>query len=102
MRLQALKTTLDGNVYTRKGEIVEVDDWKGRELIALGYAVEIPEPETAVAAPIAASSQRRDGDAFTALRAGGRDGSEKPASSSPAAQVRRRRTSGKRKAKRGS
>jgi hypothetical protein len=102
MRIKALKTLLDGREYTRKGEIVpDVDDWKARELIALGYAVQVPEPEESIAAPIVFG--RADGnEAFTELQAGGRDGLETPASSSPAAPVPERPTLSKRRGKRGS
>lgn len=98
MKIQALKTLLDGREYTRKGQIVEMDDWKARDLIALGYAVHIPEPESSVAAPIV--FDREDGeDVFTEPQAGGRDGLEKPASSSQEAPVRQKRAYSKRKAR---
>lgn len=95
MRIQTLKTLLDGNVTTRKGQIVDVDAFKARELIAMGYAVHLPEPEESVAAPIAFSSS----EPFTALQVGGRDGLEKPALSSRAAQAPQKRKSTKRAAK---
>lgn len=95
MRIQALKTMLDGRDYTRKGQIVEIDDFKARELIAMGYAVHLPEPEESVAAPIAFSSP----EPFPALQVGGRDGLEKPALSSREDQVPQKRKSTKRAAK---
>lgn len=100
MRIQYLKTLLDGNVTTRKGAIVEIDDWKARELIALGYAVHIPEVEKSMAAPLVAD-KGEDGkaiDPFAARRPTGRDGSAKPASSSREDQARPKRTYKKREA----
>lgn len=101
MRIQYLKTLLDGNVTTRKGAIVETDDWKARELIALGYAVHIPEVEKSMAAPLVAAKAAADGEAtdpFAERRATGRDGSAKPASSSQEAPARPKRTYKKRAA----
>ena len=113
MRIQALKTLLDGNVKTKKGAIVEVDDHRGRQLVLKGYAVEIPEIEDSVAAPIAFVSEApaalttepkdnvatkdKSADPFAAPLAGGQDGSEKPASSSEADQARPKRTYTRRK-----
>lgn len=94
MRIQYLKTLLDGSVTTRKGTIVEIDDWKARELIAMGYAVHIPEVEKSMAAPLAADND----NPFTERRVTGRDGSAKPASSSQEGQVRPKRTYKKRAA----
>lgn len=91
MRIQALKTTVDGNVMTRKGEIVEMDEWKARDLINMGYAVHIPEPEESIAAPIAFNNPVFP-DPFPKLQVGGRDGLEKPASLSQEDQVRPKRT----------
>jgi len=102
MRIQYLKTLLDGNVTTRKGTIVEIDDWKARELIALGYAVHIPEVEKSIAAPLVVAKAAADGEAidpFAARRATGRDGSAKPASLSQEAPARPKRTYKKRAAK---
>lgn len=101
MRIQYLKTLLDGNVTTRKGTIVEIDDWKARELIALGYAVHIPEVEKSMAAPLVVAKAAADGEAtdpFPERRATGRDGSAKPASSSQEAPARPKRTYKKREA----
>lgn len=101
MRIQYLKTLLDGNVTTRKGAIVEIDDWKARELIAMGYAVHIPEVEKSMAAPLVAAKAAVDGeetDPFPERRATGRDGSAKPASSSREAPARPKRTYKKREA----
>lgn len=101
MRIQYLKTLLDGNVTTRKGAIVEIDDWKARELIAMGYAVHIPEVEKSIAAPLVAAKAAADGGAtgpFPERRATGRDGSAKPASSSQEAPARPKRTYRKREA----
>lgn len=97
MRIQYLKTLLDGNVTTRKGTIVEIDDWKARELIAMGYAVHIPEVEKSMAAPLVAANDNAP-DPFTERRPIGRDGSAKPASSSQEAPVRPKRTYKKREA----
>jgi hypothetical protein len=102
MKVQALKTLLDGNEYTRKGAIVEMDQWRAHELIALGYVVHIPEPEESVAAPIAflAANDNKDErvDPFMAPRNGGLDGLEKPASLSQEGQARPRRTYKRREA----
>ena len=98
MRIQALKTMLDGNVKTRKGTIYEEDDYKARELIAMGYAVHIPEPEESEAAPLV----KKDSVDFPQRRPGGRVGSAKPASSLPEDQARPKRTYKKRAAKSGS
>lgn len=101
MRIQYLKTLLDGNVTTRKGTIVEIDDWKARELIAMGYAVHIPEVEKSIAAPLVAAKAAVDGeetDPFPERRATGRDGSAKPASLSQEAPARPKRTYKKREA----
>lgn len=94
MRIQYLKTLLDGNVTTRKGTIVEIDDWKARELIALGYAVHIPEVEKSIAAPLVAAQA----NPTKARRATGRGGSAKPASSSQEPPARPKRTYKKREA----
>jgi len=94
MRIQYLKTLLDGNVTTRKGTIAEMDDWKARELIALGYAVHIPEVEKSIAAPLVAAQA----NPTKARRPIGRDGSAKPASSSQEAPARPKRTYKKREA----
>lgn len=100
MRVQFLKTLLDGNVTTRKGVIEEIDDWKARELIALGYAVHIPDIERSEAAPLASIVKEVDNtsDPFAVRRHGSPDGSEKPASSSPAAPAPQKRTYKRRKA----
>lgn len=95
MRIQYLKTLLDGNVTTRKGTIVEIDDWKARELIALGYAVHIPEVEKSIAAPLVAAQANPTKE----RRATGRGGSAKPASLSQEAPARPKRTYKKRAAK---
>ncbi len=97
MRIQYLKTLLDGNVTTRKGTIVEIDDWKARELIAMGYAGHIPEVEKSMAAPLVAANDNAP-DPFPERRATGRDGSAKPASSSQEAPARPKRTYKKREA----
>lgn len=99
MRIQYLKTLLDGNVTTKKGTVAEVDNWKARELIALGYAVHIPEVEQSVAAPLVAARDGETSDPFTERRATGRDGSAKPASLSQEAPARPKRTYKKRAAK---
>lgn len=98
MKIQALKTLLDGREYTRKGQIIEIDDWKARELIAMGYAVHIPEVEKSIAAPLVAANDNEDErvDPFTAPQVGGLDGLEKPASLSQEDQVRPKRTYRKR------
>lgn len=98
MRIQALKTLLDGNVYTNKGAVVEVDDFKAKELIALGYAVHIPEPEESPAAPISFGAP----EPFPEPPAGGPGGSVTPASSSQEAPARQKRPYKKRAAKSGS
>lgn len=98
MKIQYLKTLLDGNVTTRKGTIVEIDDWKARELIAMGYAVHIPEVEKSVAAPLVTARDGETSDPFTERRATGRDGSAKPASLSQEALARPKRTYKKRAA----
>lgn len=98
MRIQYLKTLLDGNVTTKKGTVAEVDDWKARELIAMGYAVHIPEVEQSVAAPLVAASDGETSDPFPVRRVTGRDGSAKPASLSQEAPARPKRTYKKRKA----
>ena len=98
MRIQALKTLLDGNVYTNKGAVVEVDDFKAKELIALGYAVHIPEPEESVAAPISFGAP----EPFSEPPAGGPGGLETPALSSQEAPARQRRPYKKRAARPGS
>lgn len=99
MRIQYLKTLLDGNVTTRKGTIAEIDDWKARELIALGYAVHIPEVEKSIAAPLVAARDGETSDPFPARRVTGRGGSAKPASLSQEAPARPKRTYKKRAAK---
>lgn len=98
MRIQYLKTLLDGNVTTRKGTIIEIDDWKARELIAMGYAVHIPEVEKSAAAPLVAANDNEGerADPFRDRRPGGLDGLEKPASLSQEDQVRPKRTYRKR------
>ncbi|MBZ9943447.1 hypothetical protein LB533_20380 [Mesorhizobium sp. BR1-1-13] len=102
MRIQALKTLLDGSTTTRKGTIYEEEDLKARELIGMGYAVHLPEPEESVAAPIAflASNDNKDerADPFTAPLTGFRDGLEQPASSLQADQAQQKRTYRKRAA----
>lgn len=98
MRIQYLKTLLDGNVTTKKGTVAEVDNWKARELIALGYAVHIPEVEKSVAAPLVAARDGETSDPFAERRATGRDGSAKPASLSQGAPARPKRTYKKRAA----
>lgn len=91
MQIQALKTLVDGNTTLPKGARVEMDDWKAKELIALGYVVHIPDPVEAVAAP------QNGGDTpFEKPLAGGLDGSAKPASLSPAGQARPKRAYKKR------
>lgn len=95
MKIQYLKTLLDGNVTTRKGAIVEIDDWKARELIAMGYAVHIPEVEKSVAAPLVADND----NPFAERPIGFLNGSAKPASSSQEAPARPKRTYKKRAAK---
>lgn len=94
MRIQYLKTLLDVNVTTRKGTIVEIDDWKARELIAMGYAVHIPEVEKSVAAPLVAAND----NPFTGRQIGSLNGSAKPASLSQEAPARPKRTYKKREA----
>ena len=98
MRIQYLKTLLDGNVTTRKGAIVEIDDWKARELIAMGYAVHIPEVEKSIAAPLVAANDNEGerADPFRDRRPGGPNGLEKPASLSREAPAPRKRKSTKR------
>ncbi|QKC99186.1 hypothetical protein [Mesorhizobium sp. NZP2298] len=104
MRIQALKTLLDGNVTTKKGTVYEEDDHKARDLINMGYAVHLPEPEDSAAAPIvflAANDNAEDGkpnDPFMVPQAGGHVGLEKPASSSQEDQARPKRTYTKRAA----
>ncbi len=104
MRIQFLKTLSNGNVTTKKGTIVEMDNWKAGELIGLGYAVRIPDVEDSIAAPLVAAplSPANDNageraDPFPAPLIGSRDGSEKPASLLPAAPAPRKRNSRKRK-----
>lgn len=99
MRIQALKNLLDGNVMTKKGTVYEEDDYRAKELIALGNAVHIPEPKDSQAAPIAFLSNEDASDPFTDRRTGGRVGSAKPASSLPEDQARPKRTYRKRTAK---
>ncbi|MBZ9921909.1 hypothetical protein LB579_29910 [Mesorhizobium sp. BR1-1-7] len=94
MRIQALKTLLDGNVTTKKGAVYEEDDFKARDLINMGYAVHLPEPEDSVAAPIAFGAT----GPFAPLQAGGHVGLEKPASLSQEDQARPKRTYTKRAA----
>jgi hypothetical protein len=96
MRIRTLKTLLDGNVKTRKGSVVDVEDFKGRDLIALGYAVRVPAPDEMPGAPIAFQRGERV-DPFSAHPTGGRDGSGKPPSSSPAGRAPAKRRSTKRK-----
>lgn len=104
MRIQFLKTLVDGNETTRKGTIVDIDQWKARELIAMGYAVHLPEIEESVAAPLAIiaanDNAREDGqpdDPFEEPQTGSPDGSERPASLSPEAPARQKRKYTKRK-----
>lgn len=97
MKIQYLKTLLDGNTATKKGAIVETDDYKARELIALGYAVHIPEVEKSIAAPLVATP----GNPIQARPIGGRGGLAKPASLSQAGQAPRKRKSIKRAASAG-
>lgn len=101
MRIQYLKTLVDGNVTTRKGTVVDIDEWKAKDLISTGYVVHLPEPEESVAAPIAflAANDNKDDEPFPLLQVGGRDGLEKPALSSRADQVPQKRKSTKRAAK---
>ncbi|TPJ86950.1 MULTISPECIES: hypothetical protein [unclassified Mesorhizobium] len=94
MRIQALKTLLDGNVTTKKGTVYEEDDFKARDLINMGYAVHLPEPDESVAAPLVG----KDNVDFLLLQAGGHVGLEKPASSSQEDQARPKRTYTKRAA----
>lgn len=98
MRIQVLKTLVDGNVRTKKGTIYEEQDWKARELIAKGYAVRIPEVEKSVAAPLVAANDNKgeSADPFLAPRRGGQDGLAKPALLSQADQAPRKRKSRKR------
>lgn len=98
MKIQALRTLVDGNVTTKRGTVYEEDDFKARELIAFGYAVRVPEPDEAPAAPIAFSAP----DPFQEPPAGGPGGSERPASSSQEAPARQKRKYTKRAAKLGS
>lgn len=102
MRIQALKTMVDGREYTRKGQIVDIEAFKARELIALGYAVLVPDPDKSPAAPIAflaANDNEVKPDPFPERRPGGLDGSAKPASLSREGQVRSKRGQTKRAAK---
>lgn len=94
MRIQYLKTLVDGNVTTRKGSIVEVDEWKARDLIATGYVVHIPEVEKSVAAPLVADND----NPFPERQIGFLNGSAKPASLSQEAPARPKRTYKKRAA----
>lgn len=93
MKVQFLKTLVDGNVTTKKGTVDEIADWYAKELIAMGYVVEIPEPKGSPAAPLVAQVVP-----FEEPRTGGPDGLEKPASSLQADPAPKKRTYKKRAA----
>lgn len=81
MKIRALKTTTD----LPKGSVDEVDDSVGKELVALGYAIEVLPLDKQEAAPIEADN---DNNPFgVAHQDGGLTGADVPQSSLPADQV---------------
>lgn len=85
MRVRALKTIYGDGVTTKRDEEVDVSQYRGRQLVARGYAVESGPP---IVPQLAEASD--DTNPFEEHQSGGQTGEEKPASLSHRGRPRKK------------